>query len=36
MVDCHGEKITKHLTRVAQTMTKMLYILVAVAKLLTW
>ncbi len=34
MVDCHGEKQLNMLTSVAQ-MTKILYILVALAKLLT-
>ncbi len=36
MVDCHGEKAMNILTSVSQTMTKILYILVALAKLLTW
>ncbi len=36
MVDCHGEKQLNILTSVAHTMTNIIYILVAMAKLLTW
>ncbi len=35
MVDCHDEIQLNILTSVAHTMTKILYILVALAKLLT-
>ncbi len=35
MVDCHGEKQLNNLTRVAHRITKILHILVALAKLLT-
>ncbi len=35
MVDCYGEKQLNILTSVAHTMTKILYMLVTLAKLLT-
>ncbi len=36
MVDCHGEKTTKHFDQCGSHDDKNLYILVALAKLLTW